>query len=139
MSIDINVEGLCPKCKADHEAEEQLRGEKFSVQEAEMCKECKIKYGFKQPRGEYDMKKGKRKYTRRTEVRADKPVKLDKDTKRFIKNILKSEKKADRLDAKAEKFEDKAAKQLSRAGDMRLEATTLRAGMAALKDAVAGL
>jgi hypothetical protein len=117
MGIDIDVECLCPKCRLDHEAEEQLNGRKIPVVVSSLCKDCKNKFGLGREKGE--PVKHKRKYTRR----------LDKDTKRFIKNLLKSGKKAEKLEAKAEKL-------TARADELREKAASMKAGMEAVKNAV---
>jgi hypothetical protein len=144
MSFDIDIEGLCPECRKKHENIEFNAGRKIPVQVYELCDECKKKYGFIKPvvnqtpgdpEGENDMKKGKRKYTRRDDVaasavtRTGKAPKLDRETKKFIKNIMKSGKKADKLQAKADKYQ-------ARADGLREQAASLRAGMDALKKAI---
>ena len=131
MTIDIDVAGLCPHCRLDHEATEKALGKKMPVTEDELCNDCKIKLGFKEPKGEPEMKTGKRKYTRRAdaETKTGKKPKLDKETKAFIKNLLRSGKKADKYEKKADKLQD-------RADELRTSAEKARAGIEALKRAV---
>jgi hypothetical protein len=141
MSIDIDPAGLCDKCRTAHEQLEFNLDKKIPVQPGELCDECKEKYGLlKKPEpaavpaeGDTEMKH-KRKYTRRAdkEVEAVKPgkkVRLDRETKKFIKHLAKSAKKAGKLEAKALKHRDKA-------DALDAEAASLRVGMEALKDAV---
>ena len=153
MSIDIAVEGLCKKCRDEHEIFEANAGRTMPVQEALMCQECKEKNGLVrpvamayektpvEPEGDNPMRK-KRKYTKRDDVAtsaastnrtvragAGKPAKLDKETKKFIKHLVKSGKKAAKLEAKADKLQ-------ARADDLRDQAATMKAGMEALKAAV---
>jgi hypothetical protein len=142
MGIDIDVEGLCSKCKTAHEQLEFDAGRKIAVQIYELCDDCKIKLGLLKPQAKSaegdDRMKKKRKYTKRADKAGDtldvngnkaKAPKLDKETKRFIKNILKSGKKAAKLEAKAEKYQ-------IRADELSEQAASMRAGVEALKDAV---
>lgn len=146
MSIDIDPSGLCPKCRLDHVNMENHVGKKLPVDMTEVCNDCKIKLGFKEPKGE-NMKRKKRKYTRSGKysklkqspdalpvkpgrmLKTGKPAKLDKDTKKFIKNLLKSGKKAEKFEARAEKIEAKAAV-------LREKAAIMRETMEAVKNAV---
>ena len=144
MGIDIDPKDLCPACRSEHEAFEADAGKSMPVQEALCCEVCKAKFfgntkseiePVSPAGGEKAMKKGKRKYTRRTvgggaiEMASGKKPKLDRETKKFIKGVLRQGKKADKLEAKAEKWEAKAKV-------AREEAAGLRAGLQALKDAV---
>ena len=145
MSIDIDPAGLCAKCREKHEQLEFNADKKLPVEVWELCHDCKVKNGFLKPginlEGVDSMAKvnrrgRKRKYTRHEESAAPaveaKPARLDRETKKFIRHLAKSSKKADRLDAKAEKLID-------RAQDLRDKAASLRAGKEALIDAVKGL
>jgi hypothetical protein len=136
MSIDIDPAGLCPKCRLDHEAQEKLNGKAMPVIVTSLCIDCKRQLGLTGPKfageeGENTMKKGKRKYTRRAgkAIKSGKTPKLDRETKKFIKNILKSGKKAEKLEAKANKLQD-------RADELREKAAGMKAGIDALKKAV---
>jgi hypothetical protein len=146
MSIVIDPSGLCPKCRLDHELLEEKAGRKLPVAPEEMCTPCKDKFGLGREKGDSDMKK-KRKYTRsgkyskanqspdtlpagpKRMLKTAKPAKLDKDTKKFIKNLLKSGKKAEKFEARAEKIEAKAAV-------LREKAAIMRETMEAVKNAV---
>lgn len=143
MSIDIDPAGLCQKDREAHEQLEFNLNKKMPVEVGELCDKCKEKFGFKKPvpaipaEGEDTMKK-KRKYTRKADkvtlsagiaFVGGKAPKLDKDTKRIIKTLKKSGKKADKLEAKAEKWQAKA-------DDYRAEAAAIRANRDALKAAV---
>ncbi len=58
---------------------------------------------------------------------------LDKETKSFIKRILRSGVKADKLEAKSDKLEARTQKKIE---DLREQAAGIRAGIKALKEAV---
>jgi hypothetical protein len=143
MSIDIDPEGLCKKCRDEHEIFEANAGRTMPVQPALMCQECKEKNGIEPggktntpgtPEGDDTMKRKKRKYTRRadkTAVEGGKTSKarLSRETRKLIKGILKSGKKAEKLEAKANKLQD-------RADELRVQAANMKAEIDALKDAV---
>ena len=147
--------GLCPKCHIDHEIAEKEAGRKLPVVESELCMECKTALGYVRAEGEDNMKRKKRKYTKRDEValiklgkkaegaeRAVKPgkkVRLGRETRKLIKGILKSGKKALKLEEKAEKSAKRGDTFYAKSKALREQAANMRAEIEALKDAVNGV
>jgi hypothetical protein len=118
--VDIDIKKVCPKCRMDHEAMEKSTGVVSEITKDELCLDCKRLLGLKPAKGARKMKRGRK---------AVKAPKLDKETKGFIKSILRSGKKAEKLEAKAEKYE-------LRADELREKAEAMRARIDALKEAV---
>lgn len=152
---EIRFEDLCPKCQIDHKSLESSNGKFLPVEKRELCGDCKKKLGLKEkgkPRGRHAkkyqegtiMKRGRKKKQVEDILREEgyesevatgiklPKVKLDRETKKFIKNIVKQGKKAQKLEARADKLHVKAMV-------LRTKAATMRAGMTALKDAVASM
>ena len=119
--MTIDRAAICPKCRLDHEAAENAQGKTLEIKASDLCADCKRALGIqgRAKRGT-KMKRGRK---------AGKAPRLSKETRAFIKGVIRSGKKAVKLQAKADKLQ-------ARVDEMRERAARERADIEALKKAV---